>query len=154
MPPKISNTEILTAGAKAYAKKRRKKEKVVESIEFDPASRKDFLTGFRKRKQERKRKAKEKYDERLRQEKIKDRAILRAERRREVEEKMAALQAMIKGEHPSEDEEEITLFGKDDDTPDASEEKQKESNVTEFKSNTALTTVTVIEEMDDWGKDI
>lgn len=114
MPPKISNTEILTAGAKAYAKKRRKKEKVVESIEFDPASRKyvvcypawgpmlivdlrDFLTGFRKRKQERKRKAKEKYDERLRQEKIKDRAILRAERRREVEEKMAALQAMIKG---------------------------------------------------------
>lgn len=114
MPPKISNTELLTAGAKAYAKKRRKKQKVVESIEFDPASRKyvvylptmgsmltmdlrDFLTGFRKRKQERKRKAKEKYDERIRQEKIKDRAIIRAERRREVEEKMAALQAMIKG---------------------------------------------------------
>ncbi|KAI7878162.1 hypothetical protein K492DRAFT_238740 [Lichtheimia hyalospora FSU 10163] len=153
MPPKISNTEILTAGAKAYAKKRRKKQKVVESIEFDPASRKDFLTGFRKRKQERKKKAKEKYDERIRQEKIKDRAILRAERRREVEDKMAALQAMIKGEHPSDDEEEITLFGKDD-AESNDDSKEKQSNITEFKSNTALTTVTVIEEMDDWGKDI
>ncbi|CDS07054.1 hypothetical protein LRAMOSA09577 [Lichtheimia ramosa] len=152
MPPKISNTELLTAGAKAYAKKRRKKQKVVESIEFDPASRKDFLTGFRKRKQERKQKAKEKYDERIRQEKIKDRAIIRAERRREVEEKMAALQAMIKGEHPSDDDdEEETVFTKDEDTTNDSEEKQP--NVTEFKSNTALTTVTVIEDMDDLEKD-
>ena len=132
----------------------------------------DFLTGFRKRKQERKKKAKEKYDERIRQEKIKDRAILRAERRREVEDKMAALQAMIKGfyksqlckewcnnalfysgEHPSDDEEEITLFGKDD-AESQDDSKEKQPSITEFKSNTALTTVTVIEEMDDWGKDI
>ena len=38
------------------------------SIVFDPSARKDFLTGFRRRKQERRKKAAEKMDRQLKEE--------------------------------------------------------------------------------------
>jgi len=36
---KMKNTEILSAGSKVYAKKRKAKKETVESVEFDDASR-------------------------------------------------------------------------------------------------------------------
>jgi hypothetical protein len=36
---KVKNTELLSAGSKIYAKKRKAKKEVVESVEFDPEKR-------------------------------------------------------------------------------------------------------------------
>jgi hypothetical protein len=36
---KMKNTEILSAGSKVYAKKRKARKETVESVEFDEASR-------------------------------------------------------------------------------------------------------------------
>lgn len=36
---KMKNTEILSAGSKVYAKKRKAKKETIESVEFDDASR-------------------------------------------------------------------------------------------------------------------
>ncbi|KAI9269121.1 nucleolar protein 12-domain-containing protein [Phascolomyces articulosus] len=94
---KVKNTDILTAGSKAYAKKRRIKKQTIERVDFDPDSRKEYLTGFHKRKVERKKKAQENYQERLRQEKIRDRAALRAERKRQMEQRLSDMQAALKG---------------------------------------------------------
>ena len=54
-----------------------KKNKIVKPkktiITFDPAARKEYLTGFRKRKQERRKKAKLQLEQTLKQEKKKAR---------------------------------------------------------------------------------
>ena len=50
-------------------KRRSKKDKT--SVVFDAASRKDFLTGFRKRKNERRKKAKEQFEKDFKEEKRK-----------------------------------------------------------------------------------
>jgi len=49
-----------------------------KEIVFDPAARKDFLTGFHKRKNERKQKARQKIADRVRKERIEERAERRA----------------------------------------------------------------------------
>ncbi|PVZ96882.1 hypothetical protein BB558_005623 [Smittium angustum] len=49
-----NNENILFKGQKVYQKKRKQKELQVEEIKYDPDARKDFLTGFHKRKKERK----------------------------------------------------------------------------------------------------
>ena len=55
------------------------------------------MTGFHKRKVERKKKAQENWQERLRQEKIKDRAAIKAERKRQMEQRLADMQAALSG---------------------------------------------------------
>ncbi|KAF7721014.1 hypothetical protein EC973_005553 [Apophysomyces ossiformis] len=140
---KPNNAEILSAGSKIYAKKRKRKQETVESVEFDFDARKDFLTGFHKRKVERKKKTIEKYKEKARQEKIKARAEARAERQRMADKNVAEVAAMLRG-----------AIGEDDDDEGFPEEENeriedvKEPNVKEFKSKSALTTVTVIEDLD------
>ncbi|KAI9489817.1 nucleolar protein 12-domain-containing protein [Zychaea mexicana] len=150
---KVKNTDILTAGSKAYAKKRKIKKERVERVDFDPESRKEYLTGFHKRKVERKKKAQENWQERLRQEKIRDRAALKAERKRQLEERLAHMQAALNGglsDNEGGDQEE-TVFTDSEETKE--ESSKKEAEVKEFKSASALTTVTVIEDMDDWNND-
>ena len=48
--------------------KRPVNKKTKTSITFDPSARKDFLTGFRRRKQERRKKAAEKMERQLKEE--------------------------------------------------------------------------------------
>ncbi|CAO3631249.1 unnamed protein product [Cunninghamella blakesleeana] len=149
---KMKNTDILSAGFKAYAKKRREKQEKVESIEFNFDKRKEFLTGFRKRKLERKEAAKKKHAERERQERIKLRAENKAERLKQVQTRMDEVNAAIKGiQGYDEDEEEETVFtdgeNNDDDDSDDKQKGKNSQNVKEFKSEKALTTVTVIEDL-------
>ncbi|ORY93210.1 nucleolar protein 12-domain-containing protein [Syncephalastrum racemosum] len=148
----MKNTDILTAGAKAYAKKRRKKQERVESVEFDFDARKEFLTGFSKRKQEKKKAKQERYQERLRQEKLKERAEIRAQKKQILEERLEQQRALLKGEQGSDDEEEGDWQGVSGGEEEEEEEGKKDPDVKEFRSEKALTTVTVIEDMDDWSK--
>ena len=53
---------------KSTSKRRPVNKTTKTSIVFDPSARKEFLTGFRRRKQERRKKAAEKMDRQLKEE--------------------------------------------------------------------------------------
>ncbi|KAL9557493.1 hypothetical protein MBANPS3_001347 [Mucor bainieri] len=143
---KMKNTEILSAGSKVYAKKRKAKKETVESVDFDDASRTEFLTGFHKRKVERKNKTKEKYALLAKEEKLRNRKEAREQRQRLADKNVQEMAAMLRtslggplnesDKFESEEEEE------------EEEEQKKEPKVQEFKTQSTLTTVTVIEDLD------
>ncbi|KAG1149875.1 hypothetical protein G6F37_001258 [Rhizopus arrhizus] len=139
---KLRNTDILSAGSKVYAKKRKAKKETVEYIEFDPEKRTEFLTGFHKRKVERKNRTKEKYAALAKEEKLRSRKEAREERQRLADKNVREMAAMLRVSIGEEEEEEDTFAEEEE------EKKKKEPVVKEFKSKTALTTVTVIEDLD------
>ena len=55
-----SNLSRLTNHHKIVRNKKKQKQKQLQEITWNPEDRKDYLTGFQKRKQQRKEKAKEK----------------------------------------------------------------------------------------------
>ncbi|KAI5862824.1 nucleolar protein 12-domain-containing protein [Durotheca rogersii] len=76
-----------------------KKRKVLHSVDeitFDDGARVDYLTGFHKRKLQRTKNAQEQAARRARQEKIEFRKQLREDRKREVEEHVQSVNAMLK----------------------------------------------------------
>lgn len=83
--PKQSNVDTLTRGKRITARKRALKSRV-ESVEFNPEKRVDYLTGFSRRKIERKHKAQKKAAERDRQDAILRRAELRKQRKLDLAE--------------------------------------------------------------------
>lgn len=99
-----TNREILTGGKK-YQQKQAKKFGV-EEVVFDRDSRKEYLTGFHKRKLERKKKAQEFHKEQDRLAKIEERKAARDERERTFQEQVKQLE-----------ESKGLTFGKDDEEP-------------------------------------
>lgn len=81
-----SNRELLTGG-KRYAQKAAKKHRV-EEVVFDKESRKEYLTGFHKRKLERKKKAQVYNKEQDRLNRIKERKEIRDERKQDMEKQL------------------------------------------------------------------
>lgn len=75
----VSNVQRLTRGDRKYAAK--KKAASVPEVKFDQDSRKDFLTGFHKRKLARQAEAKRKAEEMNRAERIAERQRIRDERK-------------------------------------------------------------------------
>lgn len=82
------NREILTGG-KRYKEKKLKHR--VQEVVFDKDKRKDYLTGFHKRKLERKKKAQEYIEEEAKKQRLEERARIREERKLEVQRKLAEL---------------------------------------------------------------
>ncbi|KAI9485838.1 MAG: nucleolar protein 12 [Benjaminiella poitrasii] len=139
---KVKNSDILSAGSKVYAKKRKAKQEIVESVEFDDASRTEFLTGFHKRKLERKKKTKEKYERLAKEEKLRNRREAREQRKRLADKNIQEMAAMLRANIEEPDE-----FDSDEDI-EKEEEEKKQPEVKEFKNKSTLTTVTVIEDLD------
>ncbi|CEG70641.1 hypothetical protein RMATCC62417_06503 [Rhizopus microsporus] len=137
---KVKNTDILSAGSKIYAKKRKAKQETVEYVEFDPEKRQEYLTGFHKRKLERKNKTKEKYAKLAKEEKLRSRREAREERQRLADKNVQEMAAMLRVGIDEPDH-----F--DDEDEEEKEEEKKDPVVKEFKSETSLTTVTVIEDL-------
>lgn len=81
-----SNRDILTGG-KRYAQKAAKKHRVDEVV-FDKESRKEYLTGFHKRKLERQKKAQVYNKEQDRLARIKERKEIRDERKLDMEKQL------------------------------------------------------------------
>lgn len=96
MPRIPTNREILTKGDTVYARKKLNKHGVDE-VKFDPEARKEFLTGFHKRKLERKEKAKERQKEMERQERILERQRIREERKEMMEKNISQFNEAMKG---------------------------------------------------------
>ncbi|KAI1462193.1 nucleolar protein 12-domain-containing protein [Annulohypoxylon moriforme] len=104
--------------------KKRKVQHSLEEIKFDNDARSDYLTGFHKRKLQRIKNAREQAAQRARQEKIEFRKQVREDRKREVEEHVQNVNALLKeaqqagyvgGEGTSEDE--VEEWGGFQDTP-------------------------------------
>ncbi|GAB5586581.1 ergosterol biosynthesis protein [Umbelopsis nana] len=147
----MNNTKLLSAGSKIYAKKRKQKQETVERIEFDFEARKEFLTGFHKRKLERKKKAREIAIERERVDRLQARAEAREERRRLADSNMAQMAALLRQQGEDDEDGDVN----DDDVKFDSEEEletiettKAEPAVKEFATPTSLTTVTVIEDLE------
>ncbi|OTA61132.1 hypothetical protein K449DRAFT_465840 [Hypoxylon sp. EC38] len=126
--------------------KKRKVQHSIEEIKFDNDARADYLTGFHKRKLQRIKNAQEQAAQRARQEKIEFRKQLREDRKREVEEHVQNVNAILKqaqeagyvgGEETS--EEEADEWGGFQDTPALEPVDHEEEYIDEER----YTTVTV-----------
>lgn len=78
-----------------YARKKQKSHGI-EEIKYDPDARKEFLTGFHKRKVERREKAMERQKEMERQERIQERQRIRNERKEALEKDMTRFNQAMK----------------------------------------------------------
>ncbi|KAJ2904829.1 hypothetical protein MKZ38_007021 [Zalerion maritima] len=76
--------------------RKRRRDYAVEEISFDDGSREDYLTGFHKRKLLRIKHAQEEAAKKARQDKIEMRKQLREERKRQVEEHVSQVNALLK----------------------------------------------------------
>ncbi|KAI3391696.1 hypothetical protein diail_6941 [Diaporthe ilicicola] len=77
--------------------KKRKATHAVEEINFDNSARQEYLTGFHKRKVQRQKHAQEEAARRAREEKIEFRKQLREDRKKQVEEHVKNIEAIMKG---------------------------------------------------------
>ncbi|CAI2178723.1 19096_t:CDS:2 [Funneliformis geosporum] len=142
----MDNLAILTEGSKVYAKKRKNRIEQVPEVVFDETARRDFLTGFHKRKLERKAKAREASLQLAKQERSKARKAARESVKEQVRQRLNKLQEIINKRNG--------IIGQtdanesEDDEEGASEDITQESNVTqsEFRSADLMTTVTIIED--------
>ncbi|KAI1106123.1 nucleolar protein 12-domain-containing protein [Jackrogersella minutella] len=129
--------------------KKRKFQHSTEEIKFDNDARSDYLTGFHKRKVQRVKNAQEQAAKRAREEKIEFRKQVREGRKREVEEHVENIKAILKeaeqagyvgGEARSEDEaDEVDEWGGIQDTPTLEPVDHEEEYIDEER----YTTVTV-----------
>ncbi|KAI9366229.1 hypothetical protein BD770DRAFT_312079 [Pilaira anomala] len=122
---KTKNTDILSAGSKIYAKKRKVKKETVESVDFDPVKRT------------------EKYALLAKEEKLRNRKEIREQRQALAEKNVQEMAAMLRVAIGAPETE-----GFESEEEEGKEEAKKEPVVQEFKNKTTLTTVTVIEDLD------
>ncbi|GMM30238.1 Rrp17 protein [Martiniozyma asiatica (nom. inval.)] len=121
------NREILTGGKKYKDAKKNKHR--VEEVTFDMDSRKEYLTGFHKRKEQRKKSALKHVTEMQRQERIQERARIREDRREMVRKKLeemkeaSELNPFLKDVYSDEENEE----GADEKKEKKSEKKSKKN---------------------------
>ncbi|KAL1745683.1 nucleolar protein 12-domain-containing protein [Schizophyllum fasciatum] len=136
----MSNLDHLTRAHQAVAAKRRAKKNQVKEIVFDDAARRDFLTGFHKRKVARTDAARKKAMEREKQQRLEtrreQRQILREQAAENAANVEAAYGALINGE----DSDELPALG----PSGRAKGKQRE----EFEDEETLATVTVVEDFD------
>ncbi|KAF9085833.1 hypothetical protein BGX23_009338 [Mortierella sp. AD031] len=148
-----TNLQALSSGGDVYAKKRKARQEQLTEVTFDPEARKEYLTGFHKRKVHRQNVARELAKQKEHEEKLEARKEARAARKEMQEEKVQEYEKYRRqlkiryGEALSDEEgEDDTVFSGDEADKDG--KKTKEPKQAKFKTKTSLTTVTVIEDMD------
>ncbi|KAI0081297.1 hypothetical protein K474DRAFT_1704027 [Panus rudis PR-1116 ss-1] len=140
-----SNLNVLTSSHGIIAAKKRAKREQIKEIVFDEGARKEFLTGFHKRKLQKKELAKKKALEREKQERLEARREKRqmlaeqaAQNAREVEK---AYGGIVNGEDLSDED--------SDSIPSRDKGKQKAAEVEdEYEDEEQVATVTVVEDFD------
>ncbi|KAL2860883.1 rRNA-processing protein RRP17 [Aspergillus lucknowensis] len=131
--------------------KKRKLNSQVEEVKFDPAARQQFLTGFRKRKQQRIRHAQEIAEQKVREAKREERRKMREERtaefERALEEHRRQLKKLREEEGSDDDDDNASNDNDDGDEWDGIAEHPPVDYEAEYIDEDKYTTVTV-EEMD------
>ncbi|KZT68239.1 hypothetical protein DAEQUDRAFT_745750 [Daedalea quercina L-15889] len=139
-----SNLAVLTKSHKVIAAKRRAKKEQIKEIIFDDTARREFLTGFHKRKLQKKEAAKKKAVEREKQERLE----ARREKRRMLAERAAQNAAETErayGGAVSDDGEASEEEWDGISNIDKGKDKQKEE---EYEYEEQVATVTVVEDFD------
>ncbi|THH32306.1 hypothetical protein EUX98_g1877 [Antrodiella citrinella] len=138
-----SNLAVLTKSHNIIASKKRARKEQIKEIVFNEDDRRDFLTGFHKRKLQKKEDAKKKAQDRDKQERLdvrREKRQLLAERAVENAEQVErAYRKVIAGEESDEDEED-TVFTSTKGTPIVADEA--------YEDEEQLAIVTVIEDFD------
>ncbi|KIM32995.1 hypothetical protein M408DRAFT_326668 [Serendipita vermifera MAFF 305830] len=132
----ISNISLLTHENKIWAAKKKQKKEQVKEVVFDEDSRREFLTGFRKRKLARQEAGKAKAIERERQGRLEARREKRKELAERARENARAVESAYAGNTETGD------FDASTPTQQAQPEEM------EFENEEQLATVTVVEDFD------
>ncbi|QNP97463.1 Ribosomal RNA-processing protein 17 [Yarrowia lipolytica] len=146
-----TNRQILTQGDRSYAKKKTS-QFGVDEVSYDAANRKEYLTGFRKRKLQRKEKAQEKAKEQARLDRIAERKKLRDERKGDQEKERARMQKAMKdierarSGYFSTDDEKDSDSGDESEDEDEDEEEDEEKTVKKSKKSSS----TDEDDFSDW----
>lgn len=143
-----TNRQILTQGDRSYAKKKTS-QFGVDEVSYDADNRKEYLTGFRKRKLQRKEKAQEKAKEQARVDRIAERKKLRDDKKGDLEKERVRMQKALKdieraraGYFSSDDEKK----GSDDDS-ESEDESDDEDDKTAKKAKKNSSTE---DDFSDW----
>ncbi|CAG8442365.1 17157_t:CDS:2 [Acaulospora morrowiae] len=139
----MDNLTVLTEGSKVYSEKRKRKKERPTEVIFDETARREFLTGFHKRKLERKEKAREAAILREKKARAETRKAAKEAKKKEIEEKLKAFQSLI--DHTNISENDYDSVDEVDDDSDNDSSRQK---LSEYKAPQTLTTVTIIEDFD------
>ncbi|KAI0051193.1 hypothetical protein FA95DRAFT_1554767 [Auriscalpium vulgare] len=138
----VSNVAVLTRSQQIVAAKKRQKREQVKEITFDDDARREFLTGFHKRKLAKKEEGKEKAKLREKNERLE----ARREQRRMLAEKAAENAAQVEkayGGTLATDDDDWAGFGSSSKPTSAPPEAEAE-----FSDEEQMATVTVVEDFD------
>ncbi|KAJ1976591.1 hypothetical protein H4R34_003919 [Dimargaris verticillata] len=145
----MDNLELLTAGAKIYAKKRKFQKNQVEEITFDSDSLKGYLKSFKNRKKDRQKRA-----EVNRKKQIKlDRKERQKEKKEQLQQQYAEAVAAQRAYYGIDDPNSTTDGEGDPDGENNRVGKVDEQDVAEYRAKDTLTTVTVVSEFDPHSTD-
>ncbi|EXJ61294.1 uncharacterized protein A1O5_11851 [Cladophialophora psammophila CBS 110553] len=127
-------------------KRRRTEPTVVEEITFDPTARREFLTGFHKRKLQKAKQAREAAERRARVERVEERKRLREQRKAELERHVQEVNAILRP--PSDPDEEEVKEGSEKNSEEEwsgilDSEPPSLNHETEYIDEEKYTTVTV-----------
>ncbi|KAH9944678.1 nucleolar protein 12-domain-containing protein [Amylocystis lapponica] len=139
-----SNLAVLTKGHNIIAAKKRAKREQIKEVVFDDSARREFLTGFHKRKLQKKEDAKKKAIEREKQERLES----RREKRKLLAERAAQNAAETEKAYGALVEEDteaewLGISGAGPSTRDAEPEREEE-----YEYDEEVATVTVVEDFD------
>ena len=115
MAPAKSNKEVLTRGKNYLDKKAQKYG--ADEIVFDKESRKDFLTGFHKRKLKRQQQGKKIQEEKERLQRVEERRLLREEKKKDIERQVKEFNDTMRNINKLDNEDE----GEDDEEKETTE---------------------------------
>ncbi|CAG8598876.1 4939_t:CDS:2 [Diversispora eburnea] len=141
----MNNLTLLTRGNKIYSKKRKLKNSRPTEIVFDEDARREFLTGFHKRKLERKEKAKEAAIQKEKKARAESKKAIKDARKKEIEERLTAIQTAINKVHGIKEENDQESENKDDNNKD---DNNNTESLKQYITPQTLTTVTVVEDFD------
>ncbi|WWC89750.1 uncharacterized protein L201_004676 [Kwoniella dendrophila CBS 6074] len=141
-----SNVALLTEGAGYIQRAKKARREQVEEIKFDDEARRDWLTGFSKRKKAKAEEKKVRAKERDHQAHLKERREARAELRRKAAENVKTVRRAMGLEDLSSDDDEDD----DDETNQAGPSKVKKPEIeeAEYSDEDQLATVTIMEDFD------
>ncbi|KAJ1973383.1 hypothetical protein H4R35_004149 [Dimargaris xerosporica] len=145
----MDNLELLTAGAKIYAKKRKFQKNQVEEITFDSDSLKGYLKSFKNRKKDRQKRA-----ELNRKKQLKlDRKEHQKEKKEQLQQQYAEAVAAQRAYYGIDDANSATDGEGDSGDEGSHVDKSDQQDVAEYHSKDTLTTVTVVSEFDPHSTD-
>ncbi|KIR32841.1 ribosomal RNA-processing protein 17 [Cryptococcus deuterogattii MMRL2647] len=138
-----SNVALLTEGAAYIQRAKKARKEQVEEIKFDDEARREWLTGFSKRKKAKAEEKKARAKERERQEHLEERRNARKELKQRAAENVQSVRRAMGLEDDEDDDEEEEGDSNEDGGQSASKNQEAE-----FSDDEQIATITITEDFD------